>query len=269
MSNEELNKSIDALIDELFTEEEFEKAIPMGVGDASETADEGKKPEKGMDDSSGGRGRPKEISDVPDNDMDGSRAKGYDAIMGNQAETENKETSQTTGAVKNAYNPKKGKKGKTPPGNPMKKSFEISEDEYAEYLELKKSDEEREMNELRKAFISEQKDLIKSAVSEATQVIRNENEGLRKSLNEQTELVKAMAKKPQVSKSITSVQAFEKSQSAPQKTGYFSKSEMLDVAEDLFKSGKLRDSHVIELDNNGFIYDNNARQILEDELRRR
>ena len=50
---------------------------------------------------------------------------------------------------------------------------------------------------------------------------------------------------------------------------HFTKSEMLDVAEDLFKSGKLRDTHVMELENNGYIYDAGARATLESELKRR
>ena len=250
MSNDELTKSIDSLIDELFSEE-IEKAVALGVGESKETADEGKKPEKGKNDESRGAGRPKDIADVPENDEDGSRAKGYEAIQMKQGEKESPEVSQ----VKLPAN--------------VKKSFELSEEEYSEYQSLKKSKEEHAMEELRKSFISEQKDLIKSAVVEATEGIRKENEELKKSLDEQSELVKSMAKRPQTSKSITSVQALEKSQAAAPKQEYFSKSEMLDVAEELFKSGKLRDQHVIELENNGFIYDVEARKVLESELKRR
>ena len=45
--------------------------------------------------------------------------------------------------------------------------------------------------------------------------------------------------------------------------------EVLDVAEELFKSGKLTDIQVVELENTGHIYDKEPRGVLEREIKRR
>ena len=257
MSNDELNKSIDLMIDELFSEEGFEKAmdeVPMGVGEPKELADEVvNKAPKGKKDASRGEGRPVDIHDIPETDKD-DKSKGYDAVQKKEGDM-GKDIPEAKQIDKNAKEVKKG--------------YEISKTEYEEFMALRKSEDERMVDDLRKSFMAEQRDLIKSAVVEATSSIREENEQLRKSLTEQSDLVKRMAGRPQATKSITSVEALEKSARPSEQPEHFTKSEMLDVAEDLFKSGKLRDTHVMELENNGYIYDSGARATLENELKRR
>ena len=253
MSNEELNKSIDAMIDELFSEEEIEKALgepAMGEGMPKTKADEVvNKAPKGKKDA--GDGRPVDIHDIPENDKD-DKSKGYDAVQFNVSD-KGSDIAEAKQINKNAKEVKKS----------------ISLDEYEEFMALRKAEDDRVMDDLRKSFMTEQRDLIKSAVYEATSSIREENEELRKSLAESTTLVKSMASRPQPSKSITSYEALEKAERPSNEPEHFTKSQMLDVAEDLFKSGKLRDTHVMELENNGYIYDNTARATLETELKRR
>ena len=87
---EELNKSIDALIDDIFSEEEevVEKSIDI-VQDNKATADEAvNQAPKAQKDESRGAGRPKQVSDVPQMDMDGRRESKYDDST---TENENKE----------------------------------------------------------------------------------------------------------------------------------------------------------------------------------
>jgi hypothetical protein len=80
-------------------------------------------------------------------------------------------------------------------------------------------------------------------------------------------MVKAMAEAPVRAKTITNIEALEKGQGGqPPQPETFSKSEMLDAAEELCKSGHLELDHVVELDNNGYIYDQGARKILENYL---
>ena len=87
MSNEELNKSIDAMIDELFSEEEIEKALgepAMGEGESKTKADEVvNKAPKGKKDA--GNGRPVDIHDIPETDKD-DKSKGYDAVQFNSSD---------------------------------------------------------------------------------------------------------------------------------------------------------------------------------------
>lgn len=260
--DEQLQKSIDSLIDELFAEPEAPKAEAVEKSDMikeqkpqKETADEAiKQVPKGEKDEARGAGRPKQISDVPQNDTDGARAGEYDGKI-----TE-KETDATA---------KKKEDDQVKVPEQMKKSENtLSDEEYAEYKELKKARKAaRKEEELRKSQ-AVQVDLIKSAVVDATSSLRKENEDLRKSLQETSELVKAIANKPQKSKAVTNVQAVEKFQKSASSTN-FSKAEILDVAEDLVKSKQLTVEHVIELENNGYIYDPEARGTLERAMNRR
>lgn len=255
--NEELIKSIDQELDSLFAEEtpEAEESVEKSIDiakDASTKADEVvNKAPKGEDDEKRGAGRPKQISDVPSTDMDGKREGEYDgSISSKQKEEDSPEADQ----VKEK--------------NQVKKS--LTEEEYAEYMALKKAKEEAAQAEILKKNREEQMDLIKSAVREATNDLRKENEELRKSLTEQSQLVKAMAERPVRRKSIDNVAALEKSQSegGEKKPESFSKSEMLDAAEKLLAKGVsgFKLDHVIELENTGFIYDANARALLEKEV---
>ena len=147
----------------------------------------------------------------------------------------------------------------------------ISEDEWNEYRSLKKSKLETSMDNLRKSFLEDdQKDILKSAITEATEDLKRENRELKKAFRRQRRMIKDYSEQPKPSKMITAVDNLGKSivSDQPRQTN-FTKSEKLDVAEALFKSGKLRDNHVIELENNGYIYDKKASKILNDELNRR
>lgn len=258
---------IDSLIDEVFmksdseenpetsSEEDLEKAKSSAMADGSsaddpkspKTADEGEKPKKPKSEEEDERGRPKEVSDVPDTDTDGNRAKGYDHIQKPNSET-----------------PKTSAKGT------VVKSFTISEEDY-ELLQKAKADQKEEA--LQKAK-QEQADLMKSIVNEAVDRAAQEKnaeiEELKKSLDETKNLVKLMADQPNPSKAVTNVQAIEKSfkdidndgEEKPQ-VQRLSKSQMMDVAEDLVKSKELTDEQFIELDDTGYIFDAQARKRLE------
>lgn len=261
MSKENLNKSIDAMIDELFAEK-VEKSLDV-ASQASTTADAAvKQAPKAQDDASRGAGRPKQISDVPENDEDGKRAGEYDAsISQDQKASDQPEASQVKMAGQD-------KGSQTPDKGPIMKS--LSEEQFAEYQALKKAKEDGEKEEQLKKAQEAQKTLLKSVIKEATATISKENEELRKSLKETQELVKSMAERPQRRKSIDGIQALEKSQRDEEKQGpaTFSKSEMLDAAEELVlaKSADFRDEHLIELENTGFIYNPTARAALERKL---
>lgn len=285
MEKEQLEKSIDSLIEEFFTEnsapaqateetttpapaveEVVAKAEVPGSPEPKESAQmkdgsSAKSDEKNANDVKApkakkdeGNGRPEEVSDVPDVDEDGKRAKGYEAIQ-----------------KPNSATPDVSAKGTVVKAD----TIEISKEDY-ELLQKAKKDREEES--LRKAR-QEQTDLIKSAVTEAvttaTEGLRKENQELKKSLEEQSTLVKAIAKKPQPRKSISTVQAMEKSfapaqpEGGPQEPKAFSKSEMMDVAEELVKAKKLTVEQAIELEDTGYIFDKEARQVFERELKKR
>lgn len=255
MLNDELNKSIDELIDNLFADEsdEVEKSMIKDMKAEEETADEAlAKVPSAQKDEARNAGRPKQISDIPQKDEDGRRQDSYDdSISEENKDGKNPEQSQVE------------------PPKDMKKSnkVEISKEEFEAYQAFKKSEAEKIKSEVLQKARQEQVDLIKSAVIEATADIRKENDELRKSLQESSDLIKSIANKPQSRKAITQVQAverFEKSQTSQN----FSKSELLDVAEALVKSGDLEDTHVIELEQTGYIFDPTARGILERKLKR-
>jgi len=250
MENDNLIKSIDSLIDDLFADEgeEVTKSMIKDQKPQKETADEAvSQAPKAEKDESRGAGRPKQISSIPQSDVDGNRSGDYDDDIADKNE-----------------DGRKKEDAQVEPPKEMKKS--LSDAEFAEYQELKKAKAEAaRTEELRKAQ-KEQTDLIKSAIQEATADIRSENESLRSMLNEQNDLIKSMANKPQRSKAVTSVQAVERFQKSESS---LSKAELLDVAEDLVKSKQISMESAIELENNGFIYDPEVRGILEREVRRR
>lgn len=270
----DLTKSIDSMIDDLFTDkvQKSEQPANLNPGKPSTKADEvANAAPKSQDDASRGAGRPAQISDVPNVDEDGKRAGKYDDdIAKKQAEEENEEGKKQADAKRSDQTMGRQEADK----GPMVKS--VSAEEYAEFQAFKKAQSEKAQEEVLKKNRDEQKDLIKSAVKEATASIIKENADLKKSLAETSELVKAMAERPQRRKSIEGLQALEKSQSeAPKGPENFSKSEMLDVAEELVaksaanKDMIFRDDHLIELENTGFIFDPKARAHFENALKNR
>lgn len=264
MSNESLNKSIDSIIDELFAEttESVEKSIDIAEDSKTKADEVMSQAPKSQDDDSRGAGRPKQISDVPKNDQDGQRAKNYDdSISENAKEQDQDEVDQ----VKEMNQIKEGGRAKAsgaPDMKPFKKS--LTEQEFEEYMELKRAKKEEDASVMKKAEDAKTEALIKSVVEITAKRYEVQIDSLSKSIKEQDALIKAMSEQPSSPKSITNIEALEKSyNNDSNEPESFSKSEMLDAAEELFKAGKLRDSHVIELENNGYIYDVNARKVLE------
>lgn len=278
---QDLNKSIDSLIEEFFAEP-VQKSDALNIaGDAKTTADAAiASAPAGQDDASRGAGRPKEISDVPKNDQDGKRDGTYDAtiaaaigeIENEEAKKQAKSIDQTTsGAGRVAEAPKM----KDPrAGGQIMKS--VTEDEYAEFEAFKKAKAEKEeaskQEELKKSEDlkkAELQNLIKSAVEQAIEPVKKENQDLKKSLAESAALVKAMAGQPKQPKSITGIEALEKSQndySGPQE---FSKAEKLDAAERLVMRKALPADAAIELENTGTVYNPEYRRLIEAELNKK
>lgn len=265
MSKTNLQKSIDEMIDEVFAKSD---APNLDVAqEASTTADAvmAQVPSS-EDDASRGAGRPAQISDVPKIDTDGKRAGKYD----NDITSNSPEAGQENPEGKKQADDKRsdqtmdGKGEEKPAGAPFEKSAE-----YQEFLEFKKAKAARKEEKKLQKTMEAHADLIKSAVREATSGIVRENSELRKSLAETQELVKAMAERPQRRKSIDGLQALEKSHSEEQAPASFSKSEMLDVAEELVmkKAQGFGVDHLIELENTGFVFDKAARAILENAIK--
>lgn len=269
-SNEELNKSLDLLIDELFSEN-VEKSIEISK-DSQTTADAAvSAAPKMVDDASRGAGRPQEIHDVPSVDEDGQKSKDYDAaIAQKKKEEENEEAkkqAKTMDQTKEAGRSSDSPSNSSDPRGPMFKS--ISETDYAEYVALKTAKEEGEV--LKKADLAkkETEELIKSAVNTAVSTIKTENDTLKKTLTEQGEILKALANKPKAPKSITNVNVIEKSMDpatgAPKQES-FTKSEMLDAAFTLALAKSIPAEAVTEMEFTGTIVNPIHRKLVEQKL---
>lgn len=271
---DELNKSIDALCEDLFGEEVTKSSENFEVANASKTtADAAIAAAPGSeDDESRGAGRPADDHDVPKKDEDGNKAKGYEAVQKEQKEEEPEEAKKQAKAVTQisaeGHGSKESKSSNDPRG-PMFKS-----EEYEEYQALKKakaeSDAKAAQEELKKSETLkkvEQESLIKAAVEQALGTVRKENEELKKSLSEQGAILKAIAAQPRQSKSVTSIEALEKSfQETPKEASEFTKSDKLDAAESLFKAGRIPMEAVIELENTGTILNRQHRDAVEKQL---
>lgn len=264
--NEELKKSIDSLIEELFAES-VEKSLDIAK-DAKTKADEvvNQAPKMAKD------VRPvREMHDVPQTDTDGVASKEYDkAITEEEKEEDQPEIRQVSDMSQVSEKSRIKTSSKALPVAPFKKSMELSEAEYLEFQELKKAQNQVRLEDLKKAEETKINDLIKSVVEKTAGKYESKIEELSKSLNEQKELVKAMARQPQRAKSVTNIEALEKSmESTSSKAENFTKSEMLDAAEELVKKGQMTVEQVIELENCGFIYNKDARQNLENYITKR
>lgn len=270
---DELTKSIDSLVEDFFAEPVIKG--DLDVSHASKTtADAVMSQVPGSeDDASRGAGRPKDDHDVPSKDEDGNKAKGYEAVQSDQKEEENKEAAKQAPSISQVS--EKGHMAHVAPMKDPRLSKSLTDEEYAEYQAFKKAQAEtkakqvqedlRKSEELKKV---EQQNLIKAAVESALGTVRKENEDLRKSLSEQGALIKAMAAQPRPSKSVTSIEVLEKSQEkVPAQGGdTFSKAEILDAAEALFKAGQIPMDAVIEIDNTGTVLNSQHRQMIEKKL---
>lgn len=278
LENEDLNKSIDALLDDVFSED-MEKSSAIDIaGDAKTTADAAaNQAPKAQKDEARGAGRPKQISDVPQVDMDGRRDSEYDASI---TENENKE-SEPDEAKKQAVSQDQTQdknriadKPAAPKVAPFKKSEDISDEDWEAFQAFKKSQAEakeaeelKKAEDMKKAEEQKQQDLIKSAVDAATEDLRKSVTDLMKTNQEQAELLKAMASTPQRPKSVTGIEQLEKSQDPDfQEPETFSKSQMLDAAEALVKSKEIPMEAVIELEQTGTVNDAYIRKMIEKKL---
>jgi len=281
VKEEELNKSIDALIDDLFAEtapeaQPVEKSIDIAK-DADTTADAAtNKAPKAQKDEARGAGRPAQISDVPQIDTDGRREAQYDAAITERdgKEEENEEAKKQAKTMDQVQDKdRSAQKPKAPASAPFKKSedtVEISKEEFAKFEAFKKSQAE-ESEQLRKAeFRKEQEELIKSAVQSATESFRKSFEALQTVNQEQAALLKSMSKQPVRPKSVTGIEQLEKSL-APEDQGEksFSKSEILDAAEELVMKGRLPDTVVAELQMTGRLYSAEHRATIETFLQKK
>jgi len=252
MITEEMNKSIDSMIDELFGDK-IEKAIETAK-DAKATADEVLKDLPKCEDDSKREDRPAQISEIPKVDMDGKRDGDYDQdITEKQKEEESKEVKDQSNAV--VLNKSE------------KEELELLRKEKMEReKEIKKAETERERDELIKAIVEKTTTQTSLKYDTIVNEMKKAIEDLKKTNEDQSKLIKSFAKIPSKPKSITSIEALEKSANVSSKSEFFSKSEIMDVAESLVKSKKLKAEHLIELENCGNIFDTEAKSILENEL---
>lgn len=276
---QDLNKSIDTMIDDLFAEP-IEKSDALNIaGDAKTTADAAiASAPKMQDDASRGAGRPKQISDVPDNDQDGKRDGTYDAsIAAAISEIENDEAKKQAKSIDQTTSI--GRMGEAPKMKDPRLTKSVNEQEYAEFEAFKKSkadaeakaedtrksDEIKKSENLRKA---ELETLVKSAVASAIAPFQKENQDLKKSLNQSETLIKAMAAQPRPSRSITGIDALEKS--SPENNGpqEFTKADKLDAAERLVMKKSMPLDVVVELENTGTVYNPQYRAMIEAELQK-
>lgn len=273
--NEDLNKSIDALLDEVFSET-VSKGSPLDLAaDSKTTADAAVNQAPKMEkDEARGAGRPKQISDVPQVDEDGKRGSEYDAgIAQDHGADEPAETKQSPSIDQTSSKGRIAESSKAPRMAPFKKSdgSDFTSEDLKEFEEFQKSkkeaaDKAAKEEQLRKAESAkkEHEELVKSAVVSATASLRKENEELRKSFAETQALIKAMASQPRESKSITGIDALEKSVRPEDKGAeVFTKSEMLDAAFELAKSGKIPTEAVSELEMTNRIADASVRSKIE------
>lgn len=276
MTKEELlTKSIDELVDQLLVEEEKISKADSFLDlkqDAKTTADAVVSQAPTMqDDASRGAGRPKQISDVPKTDEDGKRNGQYDASISSASSEEDQPEADQVKEMNQVKNTATTSSG-TPASAPFKKSFEVNEAEYAEFQAFKKSQADKQAEELKKSETEKLGALIKSAVTEATSSLTKSYEteiaSLRKSAAESERLLKAIANRPQRAKSVTGIEALEKSMDPSTSSGKesFSKSEVLDAAEELAKSGKISSDYVVELEMTGRVFDKNVRTMIENHL---
>lgn len=253
---EQIKKSAEELIDELFMEEAHEeqdvvekakedvtqdlidgkksKEKPEDCGAKVTLADEVKPPKPKKDDE---EGRPEQISDVPDVDEDGSRAKGYESVQ-----------------KPNSKTPEVSDKGT------VVKAFEVSAEDFEL---LQKAKAEKTEQELKKAK-QEQEELIKAEIKAQTESLTNQVEELKKALEDSQKLLKAVAKVPSAPKSITSVAALEKSftnaDDEPVAKSW-SKADILDACEELCKAEKISVEDVIEFENLGTLNNQAKREV--------
>ncbi len=277
--NQELNKSVDDLIEEFFVESTVVKSgDPLNIaGDAKTTADAALASTPGSENDNNNPGRPRQqhtVSEGGDASYDGQ-------IASPQSEEENEEAKKQSGAStqiseqgRTASNPSSS----NDPRGPMFKS-QAEWDEYQtlkneKQAQLKKAEDNKKADDLKKSEDLrkvEQQQIIQKAVTDAIVPIQKQNEELKKSVESQAKIIKAMSLQPVSAKSITSIEALEKSQDPSSTVNgptEFSKSEKLDAAERLVMKKSLPMEAVVELENTGTLYNPAWRALVEQELQK-
>ena len=272
--SEDLNKSIDSLINSFFDESVEKAGENFEVANAAKTTADAAiaAAPKAQDDAARGAGRPKQISDVPDSDTDGKRDGQYDAsIAAAIGEIENEEAKKQAKPVDQLS--AAGHLGNKPAMKDPRLSKSITDEEYAEFQAFKKAQaetkEKERQEELKKSEDlkkAETQALIKSAIDSALTPFRKENEELKKSLNESQTLIKAMASQPMRAKSVTGIDVVEKSSRESGESQEFTKADKLDAAERLVMKKAIPMDAVIELENTGSVYRQDWRKLIEQEL---
>ena len=300
---EDLNKSIDELLEEAFPALKKAKDASCIVRDSETTADAALKKVPGSEnDKNRNAGRPKEISDVPAVDRDGARSKQYDSDVAEREdkEEENEEAKKQSRAVDQVSEVgHTNKKPKAPPMRPFTKGDDFVSDEdfkksfkrFEEFEAFRNAESEQvkpaspqmveisqeELDELKKGVekrgsdsdsLIKSEEKIKSIVSQETETLKKSVEDLMKTNQEQLALLKSIGRKPVSSRAITSIEALEKSQNPtiPAEKLYFTKAEISDAAYELAKAGTIDSKIVMELEMTGNVSDPQAKALIEKKL---
>ncbi len=142
-------------------------------------------------------------------------------------------------------------------GKDMKKSFEVSQEDF-ELLQKSKADAEA------KAKLEEQQnDPLFKSISGLTDLIKSQSETIGKLSADIETLKKTPAREP---KSLNGYTKIEKGGEAAKEAPRLMKSQVLDTLWELQKSGKVQDVHVCEYEGTGNIQDSSIKQILQAEL---
>lgn len=284
-----LNKATDAIHEIIGSPKQAKEEKDPNKTPATLADDAGNNPPKSEEDEKAGkkRGRPNDLSQMSMRDMSTGESKGsYDkSIVEASANPQMKEASQVQqpehlkekGSDKSANDSgSEEQSGASQASSDAPSLKEFSQIKLPEHM--KKAEDtvtiSKEEYEALKATQAEsmkksEEALIKAEVEKVTGNLRKENEELKKSVEETKNLIKSFLKKPQPRKSISSVGALEKSagETITEESKEFSKSEKLDAAEALVKSGQLSDEDVIELDTTGTFLDPRKKDAVERKLR--
>lgn len=250
VKNEALVKSIDSFVDEFFAKSEAELPKAAIAEESKTTADAvvGEAPAPKKDD----KDRPKQLTDVPQIDTDGKREGNYDADI-----------TTKTGEIE----PEEVK------ANAVPETLTKSEKEELEaFRKAKKEAEEASKKDDSKKLI---KSVIMGAVEKVSNEFVTEIEALKKSFNEQSDLIKSLSAQPKVAKSITNVSALEKSEKEVPLNKSLSRKEYkdmaMDAAESLSKSMPeyVNEDHICEIDMTGRVADPRVAALIEAEVNKK
>ena len=260
MEQKDLEKAVDKIVEDLFTENEEKKPLEKGMeGNPPVSPDSAPAPEASKDETA--------RADFP------AQINSFDEKTGKIKDKEFKAVQQP------GADQEKTPEANQVPAVGMKKSVEVSAEDYDFLQKAKKAQEEEVMKKARQ----DQVDMIKSAVSEAMARILKENQELKKSMGETKDMVSKIASQPKQPKAITDVlEPINKSQEAAPAEGVepMNKAMIQEVANELAKSRDVPEfaiEHAIEVERSfqhpqipdGYIGDQFAMQALKTALLRK